>query len=781
MAKKRRRRTARGPGIVATLRDPDKIRVAYIIAGLALIFGGSLGFGASRCDRGTSRPGSNTIDPVTEVIAKIEDHEITYYEYSRDFEMMKRNVETREGDAILRPPEFWAEQGYRVLRQMIDMEYFDIRAREEGIEITEEQIDEKVGEYRTMLLPPQVVKEDRSLLERLSDALQGVKEDKAFADRLLQIDPTLTPSRLREITHQEILAQQYVAQLQAESEQEIITELSGEANMVRDEIIDGIEFADAARERSDHQSSNAAGGFIPMVKHGRSDLPQQVVESAFSLPMGEVSLPIIVTHPEYRGVWLLTVTSRKDAGGDDWLAAREEIGARLLDEKRQQVEQGIIQMPEDGNLTVTEEEKINEYEEADIRVIYFQAEDPMGRVQQFVMDDQDTMTIIINDSQLRAMQHMVKMEWESAAVSYYEALQKNFDRFNPDLDNQYAIDMGEANLRYLLGYLWMNRAFSAESEWLQNIWQVFQADPDAFGGEFPETPENIKAEQQGYFALSAMNFTRAVDLEDMDPWPRVNRVQIDLRREQVSMRVIEDLETAHEFSSNDYDLEQRVLGLLNQLAASDDKALEAADNIRPEVWEDPILPETMLGLTLENLDAPFFVLLETLDLNAAVEPLDTEDEISTESETSGVELEIPIEQSVTEDEHIFPEEMSEESGSETTEESQAEEPVEIPEIAVPPETDFETPGWLPYVPIPEPTGPLTQELRDRVDELLSEVQAIVDILDMQRQEQEAQRQAMQQQQFEQLPVNPPETEEVPPSEDAENLLVPSGESEPDGE
>jgi hypothetical protein len=753
MAKKRSRRRAKGPGIVSTLRDPKKVRVAYIIAGFALVFGGSLGFGASRC--GESSPGQQRSAETrsSDIIATIGDHEITYYEYGSEQDKNRRNIDASGDGAILRPPEFWAEENYGVLRRMIDMEYFDIRSRDAGIEISEDKIEERYQEYRNILLPPSVNIEDRSLLERISDAFASVKEDKAFAESLKRIDPSLTPGRLRSIIEQELLAQEFIANLQAQMEQEIIGELSNEANILREEIIGGKDFGEAAQERSDHQTTSGIGGFLPMVRHTDTNLPVQIINSAFSLPIDEVSLPIIVTQPDFFGVWLLKVTSRKEASGDEWLEAREEIGLRLLDEKRQQIEQGIIEMSEEGTITVGEEEKINEYEEADIKIIYLKAEDPMGRVTQHVYEDQDTMAIVINDPQLRAIHHSVNQEWELAAVSYYEALEKNTGSFDPEMDNQYAIDMREANLRYLLAYMWTTRAFSSESEWLQSIWQQFQADPDAFAGAFPSTPENIKEEQQGYYVLALANLDRAIEFEEMQPWSRLARAQIDLAREHVSTRLIDDLATAHEYSSNDPELINRVLSSLNQLVAIDDRALEAAEDIRPETWLDPVYPETEMGITLEEIDAPFFDLIDTTET-----PEIPADELTFEShaelEISEVDEETSEEpEEAVDDTDIIPGEIEEEPVEELGE----------PVVEVEDNPDSEAQAWLPMVPVPEAPGPLTQELRNRVEELRGDIQTLVDIINAQRQAAEQQRQAMQQQQFELPP-------DEPPSAEAEDLL-----------
>jgi hypothetical protein len=402
----------------------------------------------------------------------------------------------------------------------------------------------------------------------------------------------------------------------------------------------------------------------------------------------------------------------------------------------------------------------------------------MGRVQKFVLDDEATMNIIINDPSLRAMEFEIQQEWEPASLSYYDALKVNAAKFNAEQDNQYAVDMEEGNIRYLLGYLWMSRAFSAESEWLQGLYQLYQQNPDAFGGAFPETPESIKADQQGYFALALANFNRAIEIEDMGPWSHVARAQIDLRRELVSMRLIQDIETAYEFSSKDLQLEQRIASMLQQLISADDKALIKSGNVRPEVWEDPVLPEDELGITLASIDAPFYALLGTTDfisLQAPKAALPSENEASSSASSGEIEPAISADGSAAETESATNE--ADALSTETVEGSNLGDTEGTPPVIAGAEVDTEPeiPGWLPIVGIPEPTGPLTQELRDRVQNLFDEVQASVDELTAIQQAAQQQQQALQQQQFDQLPVNPSE-EGAPPSESSDNLLTPEEET-----
>jgi len=752
---KRRRRKTRGPGLVATLRDPDKIRVAYMIAGLALVFGGSLGFGAAQCGSPqTARTSRAQIAP-TDAIAEIEGRKITYYDYGREYESTRRRVDA-SGERILMSPDDEAMLKYQVLRQLIDMQYFDLRAKEAGIEVTDAQMEERLDSYRTQLLPPKTPEEDRSLLQRFMESLGSVKEEKAFENKLRELDPTLTLSRLQTRIRQQLLAEQYVAKLTSDKEQEIMDELTTRANEIRDEIVGGREFQSAALEYSDHQDSSGAGGLVPLVKHDSEKLPQAVIDSSFSLPLGEVSLPIPVREPDYRGVWLLTVISRRDASGEAWESTRESLYAQLLEEKRAKVEAGELELPPDGNLTVSDEEVEAAYEEATVRVIYLKAEDSMRRVSEAVRTDEDTLNIAINEPELRATHHMFNKNWDLAAACYFESLQDLAERYG-DLteEDRYAYDMEVGRIRYLIGNLWSMRGRQLEVDWYTPIVQQFQTNPDAFGGQFPELPDEVRTEQQGYFVLALRNVDLAVQLEGTSPFYRLQRSQIDLGRQQMGPRVTGDLEIAHLNSSGDFNVESRVLSTLDLARSLDDTALQEAGGTRPETWTDPVFPEDEMQLKLEDLDAPFIAQIDFA--RQATRQADLEGRHDSEASESVDEGQ--TDESVVETEGIDapvePIEPAEAGDGENA----------APETVA---TEHKAPDWIPIVPIPEPTGPLTAEQRQHLDNLYAEVKARVDEMTAQKEAVDAERRAMLEEQMSQLQQTAPE--EGAPPEGAENLI-----------
>ena len=748
MASKKRRRRTRGQGLVATLRDPDKIRVAYIIAGLALVFGGSLSFGGSRCASQKEGPRSQSSGP-GDAIASIEDHKITYEDFYRDYDAQVKRQES-SSEAVLHPEEWTASIKYSTLRQMIDMEYFDIKAAGAGITVTDEQVEEKVNEYRNSLMPQTESAASKSILQRIADLFTTAKEDRAFEMKLKQYDPTNSLVRLRRIIRQTLTAQQYVTTISKQKETEIMTELSGRCDVIRGEIVGGLPFSDAAKQYSEHTSSGEAGGLMLGVKHDSDKLPKAVIDSAFSLPVGEVSLAVTTNQPDYMGAWLVTVISRKGASGADWESAKEGIRQKLLEEKRKKVEAGELELPAEGNLVVTDEEVIADYEEATIRVLYLKAEDPMQRVSDAVKADEATMKIVIYDPEIRAMHHVVNEQWDLAAADYEEALRTNAARLDVALDNRVEVEMGEARLRYLVANLWATRAFRAEGLWMQNIWAQFQANPEAFGGQFPELPEDLKKQEQGFFAIALKNIDRSLKLEDMAPFAHWQRAQLDIAREQLMARDISDLSLAHEYSSEDFELEQKVVSVLNQMVSLDDRALEKAGGVRPETWTDPVLPEDEMGLTLESLDAPFIALIDKAKEETTETPAASagQSEGLTGSTADAADIDM---------------------SSAGTEPSVAGES---------PQTSGMAEVLVPEVPIPAPNGPLTQQMRDQLSQLRDTVQKKVDELTARKEQAEQERQAAIDEQTRQLqPTAPPQ--EGAPSEEGNNLLDQTGE-EPAG-
>jgi len=779
-SKRRRRKTRKSEGILESLRNPKKIKIAYLVAGLALVFGGSLTFGGTKCDtQSLKTPWTGEKVPI---VAKIQDHEITWVEFYKQYETSKRKSEA-SSDAVLHGPEWDASIQYTTLRQMIDMEYFDIKAEEQGIVIPDEKVAEQVQQYRDMLVPENTVDQERSILQRIGDALSGVKEEKAFENALRNTDPNLTPARLRANILQFLTAEEYVRQLTAEKDSEIIgelqqkaTEINGEINTKSVESNPESAFSSAAMTYSQHTASKMNGGEIKGVKHDSADLPDAVKTQIFDLPLGETSGPIIsqeagTEENPLKGVWLVTVLNRVDAEGEQWENSKEPIHQQLLEEKRAAIEAGEAEMPEDENIAVTDEELVNAYESADVRVIFLKAEDPMQRVTGAVRDDQAKMKITIYSPTIRAMHHASNEKWDLAGADYAEALMDLKDRFDKGDITQEEFDAQESQLRYLIANIWSTRALISESKWMQDAWMKFQVDQNAFGGQFPEMPSWIREEEQGLFAMAIKNLDRAIDLQSTgletdipDPFYRWQRAQIDVARTQLTARLIDDLDSANTYANDDFDLEQRILSVINQAVALDDQSLEKAGNVRPETFADPVFPEDEMGLTLADFDKTFNEMIPLVEVEEGQDSpensVDLSDDISIDTPTESAAETEPIEISAVEtDTDVTTVETENIENGETGEEAEG----------------YERPSWIPDIPIMDPNGPYTQELRDKLDALQVVVQSIVDRLDAEKQAKEAADQQAMEQQIQDMAPPPSE-----PSTDEEgnNLLETPEATEP---
>jgi len=638
---------------------------------------------------------------------------------------------------------------------MLDMEYFEIRSVQAGITVTEQEIRDEVNMIRSQLIPLKQFDEDRSLLQRALDAMGTVKEDQAF-ELALQQRAGLTVAKLTQLKKQEILARKYVTQLLESAQSEILDEKGLIASDIRTEIENGREFIDAAKEYSDHEDSKNIGGLVPLIKHDDARLPPQIIDNAFTLPVGEISSPILVANPpESAGAWLVTVVNRKEASGEEWESQKETLRQTLLDEKRRMAESGEIPMPEDGNITVSDDELINNYEEVSVRVIFLKGEDPMQRVTERVQADIDTMNIEIYDPELRATHHISKHEYNEALRAYYESLEKIRGRYDPkNPESIINIELGEARIRYLIANMWTNISAIMEQEFFSKAYERFMADPEAFGGDFPTLPDNLKSKMQGMYVTALLNLEKAIELDELDPWSHYQRAQIDLTREQISPRLVEDLTMLHEYFQGSLELENQLQSFIERAISLDDAALEQAGGVRPETWTYPVLPEEEMGLTIEAIESQYSL------------------------KDSEVSAEMPIETVVDETEQ--PQETPDETESDEPEnelideiadlviENESEPVQDTPQPAVDaPETIDETLEglYIPEVKIAEPSGPLTEEDRNNLQELLDDVRVVIDYLNKRREEMQAAQDEYMRMQTEDLqPVEPP-------SEDASNLIV----------
>lgn len=760
MASKKRRTRTRREGLVASLRDPKKITIAYIVAGIALVFGGSLGFGASNCGEQMAPPNPYQTNSATDSIAAVQDRVITYQQFREAWEnsemMNQQNI-------VLRAPEATADAQYRTLRQLIDMEYFDIRAGEIGIVVTDDEVEAELDTWREQLIPASETAQDRSLLQRFGDFLSSAKRDQAFEARIKALNPGLSIDKLRKLIRQKIMSEKYVKELQENIRNDLMTDLMANATQIREDVSHEVKtFQEYAMEESDHQESAASGGFIPLLKRDDTSLPAAVVTNAFTLPIGEISDPIPVNgeSPDL-GVWMVTVVSRKEASGTEWDEARPLLYDQLLQEKREKVEAGELELPEDGNLIIDEDELKNAYEEANIRVIFLQADDPMQKVQENVNDDIEKMNIVINDPELRATHHMYLEQYDLAAHDLYEALDANFNRPAQQgdiVDIQYAIDAEEARLRYLIGNFWATLAFLQQRDWFMAIQEDFFSNPDMIDGEFPEVPEAIELNQQGYFVLSLLNLNRAIEIEDRQPFAHKQRASINITREQLTPALIHDIQTAYEFSSDSFDLVNEVRGLVNAVVTADDKAVEAAGGERPDPWVAQVLPEEELGITLADTDQnwlPDETQTDTITPEESGEMAETDetpqaiDEAPPGANDDAINPDTPVEDA----------DVTDDSSEGSTVGEDMETP-ESPEIRA-----------LPGVPIVQKataSRPLSAEDRQTLEDLQAEIEVKYQELLEIRQQQQAEQDAMRQQQIQQLPVNEPDE---PPSDDAVGLLT----------
>jgi len=100
------------------------------------------------------------------IVAKIQDHEITWVEFYKQYESSKRKAETSEKRSSTLP------NGTRQssTHASPDDRYgiFRHQGSGKGIVIPNEKVEEQVQQYRDMLVPESSTDEERSILQRIA-------------------------------------------------------------------------------------------------------------------------------------------------------------------------------------------------------------------------------------------------------------------------------------------------------------------------------------------------------------------------------------------------------------------------------------------------------------------------------------------------------------------------------------------------------------------------------------------------------------------------------------
>lgn len=253
------------------------------------------------------------------ILARVDTKAFTEEDLERAFKF--RNV-PREMQGKLRPD---------FIELLIDTELMQKFLKAEKITAPPDVLNQKVKEIKTLLADPQTGEVD---LKRLGLTEQSLRDELALPLKWRNyVSKTTTETQIEQFfnEHRERfdgtelrISQIFLAGESMEDPKQVTAALT-KLTRIRQEILDGLPFAEAAKKYSD-SPSGAKGGDLGRCKfHGM--LSPQLKKVAFSLPKGELSQPFAGA----KGVHLCVVTERTE-GQNSLEDARTDVMDALSDE-----------------------------------------------------------------------------------------------------------------------------------------------------------------------------------------------------------------------------------------------------------------------------------------------------------------------------------------------------------------------------------------------------------------------------------------------------------------
>lgn len=268
-------------------------------------------------------------EPIEEIVAVVGDKAIMLSEIEEQFDILSGQLALAPGDTAS------ANQLRRdILQRMVDDQLLYLEAKTQGIEAPKEDIDAAVQQavadnIRALGGEESFQRELRSegmTLEMLESRFREEAERQAVAARLIQreIRPKVKvtdadvqsffekhkaelPKRPRAVQLQDLY-------FQVRPDSVVLSRTAERARSIRQEVLNGLPFAEAAMKHSDDPTSADKGGLLGKVERGQ--LNPELEAIAFALPAGVVSEPIATPF----GFNLIHVDSKDPAG--QWVEVR---------------------------------------------------------------------------------------------------------------------------------------------------------------------------------------------------------------------------------------------------------------------------------------------------------------------------------------------------------------------------------------------------------------------------------------------------------------------------
>ncbi|MFW5796011.1 MAG: peptidylprolyl isomerase [Alkalispirochaeta sp.] len=237
-------------------------------------------------------------------------------------------------------PQYRPQLERQVLDSLITRELLEQEAARLGVEVSDEQVDETLGQFKgqfpnesayQMALEQEGFTEDEFLGElRRQMVIEEVIRTRAYDE------VAVTEEQMRsfyddnpqyfEISDQ-VEARHIILTTEGITDEETLAEKRAEIEEIRQEIVDGADFAAVARERSEGPSASDGG---ELGRFGRGQMVPEFEEAAFALEPGEIS---DVVETEF-GYHILQVTDKVSGRTETFEEAQDNIETFLLEQER---------------------------------------------------------------------------------------------------------------------------------------------------------------------------------------------------------------------------------------------------------------------------------------------------------------------------------------------------------------------------------------------------------------------------------------------------------------
>ncbi|NLY56323.1 MAG: tetratricopeptide repeat protein [Firmicutes bacterium] len=218
--------------------------------------------------------------------------------------------------------------GAQILRQMIDEKLILSAAKKAKVTVEQAQIDEVIANFTEQVGGRESFEQLlKSQNVSLRDFTERIKEQLRIQNFLQQVagDGEVTDEEIAR-AYEQVHAQHILIATTGDPEADAAAE--AKIKELKAKLDQGADFAALAKEYSEDPGSKDDGGDLDFISRGQT-VPE-FEEAAFALQVGEVSEPVKTQF----GYHLIKVVARKEAAGEEFEQAKEQIAAQLRQSKQ---------------------------------------------------------------------------------------------------------------------------------------------------------------------------------------------------------------------------------------------------------------------------------------------------------------------------------------------------------------------------------------------------------------------------------------------------------------